>query len=109
MAKQINFCYEGNDYCLEFTRKSIKQMEDNGFVAEDMVKKPMTLLPALFSGAFKAHHKFLKQEKIDEIYFNMTDKDRLIEKLVEMYNEPLIAMMDEPSDEAKKVNWMANW
>ena len=109
MAKQINFSYKGTDYCLEFTRKSIKQMEDSGFVAEDITKKPVTLLPALFSGAFKAHHKYVKQEVIDEIYANMPDKDKLIEKLAEMYNEPLLAMMDEPTDEAKKVDWMTNW
>ena len=32
MAKTINFTYEGKDYTLEFTRRTIRQMEDEGFV-----------------------------------------------------------------------------
>lgn len=42
-------------------------MEDEGFVAQDIDRKPMTLLPALFAGAFKAHHRFVKQDMIDKI------------------------------------------
>ena len=62
MAKTINFTYEGKDYTLEFTRRTIRQMEDEGFVARNIDDRPMTLLPALFAGAFKAHHRFVKQE-----------------------------------------------
>ena len=68
MAKQLNFEYENKEYTLEFTRESIKQMEREGFVAGDIVNKPMNTLPKLFAGAFKAHHRFdTKQKKIDEI------------------------------------------
>ena len=109
MAKQINFTYEGKDYTLEFTRRTIKQMEDEGFVARNIDDRPMTLLPALFAGAFKAHHRFVKPEVIDEIYANMPNKDKLIEKLAEMYNEPIISLMQEPEDTAKNVDWMASW
>ena len=62
MAKQIVFTYEGKEYTLEFTWRTVKQMEDEGFVAQDIDRKPMTLLPALFAGAFKAHHRFVKQD-----------------------------------------------
>ncbi len=48
MAKQIVFTYEDKEYTLEFTRRTVKQMEDEGFVAQDIDRKPMTLLPALF-------------------------------------------------------------
>ena len=49
MAKQltINDPVSGVTYTLEFTRKTIELMEKNGFVAADMERKPMTLLPAL--------------------------------------------------------------
>lgn len=62
MAKQltINDPVSGVTYTLEFTRKTIELMEKNGFVAADMERKPMTLLPALFAGAFLAHHRFEK-------------------------------------------------
>ena len=49
MAKQIIFTYEGKDYTLEYTRRTIKQMEDEGFVARNIDDRPMTLLPALFA------------------------------------------------------------
>lgn len=109
MAKTINFTYEGKDYTLEFTRRTIRQMEDEGFVARNIDDRPMTLLPALFAGAFKAHHRFVKQETIDAIYANMPNKDKLIEKLAEMYNEPIMSLMEEPADTAKNVDWMASW
>lgn len=109
MAKTINFTYDGKDYTLEYTRRTIKQMEDEGFVAKNIDDRPMTLLPALFAGAFKAHHRFVKQDVIDEIYAHMPNKDKLIEKLAEMYNEPIVALMEEPEDSAKNVDWMTSW
>ena len=109
MAKQIIFTYDGKEYTLEYTRRTIKQMEDEGFVARNIDDKPMTLLPALFAGAFTAHHRFVKQDVIDEIYAHMPNKDKLIEKLAEMYNEPIISLMEEPEDTAKNVDWMASW
>jgi hypothetical protein len=109
MAKQIVFTYGEKDYTLEFTRRTIKQMEDEGFVARNIDDRPMTLLPALFAGAFKAHHRFVKQDVIDDIYANMPNKDKLIEKLAEMYNEPIISLMEEPEDTAKNVEWVTSW
>lgn len=109
MAKQIIFTYDGKEYTLEYTRRTIKQMEDEGFVARNIDDKPMTLLPALFAGAFKAHHRFVKPDVIDEIYSHMPDKEKLIEKLAEMYNEPIVSLMEEPEDSAKNVDWMASW
>ena len=75
MAKQIIFTYEGKDYTLEYTRRTVQQMEAEGFVGEDVEKRPMTLLPALFAGAFKAHHRFVKQEVIDKIFAAMPDAE----------------------------------
>ena len=67
MSKQLKFSYKGTDYTLEYTRRTVEQMEREGFVAEEIRTKPMTMLPTLFAGAFKAHHKFVKAEVIDEI------------------------------------------
>ena len=110
MAKQIVFTYEDKEYTLEFTRRTVKQMEDEGFVAQDIDRKPMTLLPALFAGAFKAHHRFVKQEVIDQIYKALPNKEELIGKLAEMYNDPIVTLMEEPDEKAvKNVIWEANW
>lgn len=113
MAKQltINDPVSGVTYTLEFTRKTIELMEKNGFVAADMERKPMTLLPALFAGAFLAHHRFIKRDVIDAIYAKLNHKDELIGALVEMYNEPLMALLDEPEQENDEGNlsWKAGW
>lgn len=109
MSKQLRFTYNDTEYCLEFTRKSVETMEKQGFVATDITTKPMTTLPALFAGAFLAHHKFVKREVIDEIFSNMTNKDDLIGKLAEMFNEPIMALVEEPTSEAGKVEWTASW
>ena len=109
MAKQIIFTYDDKEYTLEYTRRTIKQMEDEGFIAKDIEDKPMTLLPALFTGAFKAHHRFVKQDIIDQIYENMPNKEKLIEKLAEMFNEPIMSLMEDPKDSSKKVDWTASW
>lgn len=109
MSKQLKFTYQDKDYCLEFTRKSVEQMERNGFVASDIQDKPMTILPALFAGSFLANHRFTKQNVIDEIFAKMTNKSELIGKLSEMYNEPIMALVDEPEDAEGNVDWTASW
>ncbi len=109
MAKKLEFNYQGKDYTLEYTRDSVKQMEREGFVANDIVSKPMLTLPKLFSGAFKAHHKYdVKQKQIDEMFDLFKNKDALIEKLAEMYHEPFEALMDD-SDAGNAIAWEANF
>lgn len=107
MAKQLTFSYNGKDYTLEYTRNSVRQMEREGFVAGDIETKPMTILPALFAGAFLAHHRFEKKAVIDEIYNKLENKQLLIERLAEMYNEPISSLLEEP--EEGNVEWTPNW
>ena len=109
MSKQLRFTYQDKDYCLEFTRRSVETMERNGFVAADITDKPMTVLPALFAGAFLANHQFVKKSIIDEIFSKMTNKSELIGKLSEMYNEPIMALVDEPDESEGNVDWTASW
>lgn len=109
MAKTLEFTYKGKDYVLEYTRRSVQEMEKRGFVAADADTKPVTILPMMFEGAFLAHHRFEKKEVIDEIFSKMTDKENLIAKLAEMYNEPVVALLDEPDEKEGNVNWTVNW
>ena len=109
MNKQLRFTYQDKEYCLEFTRKSVEAMEKKGFVASDIETKPVTVLPALFAGAFLANHRYVKPEVIDEIFSKMTNKTELIGKLAEMYNEPILALVDEPEESAGNVDWTASW
>lgn len=109
MNKQLKFTYQDREYCLEYTRKSVELMERQGFVASDINDKPMTVLPALFSGAFLANHRFVKKEVIDEIFAKLTNKSELIGKLAEMYNEPIMALIDDPEEAEGNVDWTASW
>ena len=109
MSKQITFTYQDKEYCLEYTRRSVEQMEKNGFVASDITEKPMTTLPALFAGAFLAHHRFVKPDVIDAIFASIKSKTEMIGKLAEMYNEPIMALIDEPEENEGNVSWTASW
>jgi hypothetical protein len=109
MAKQLRFTYQEKEYVLEYTRKSVEIMEKKGFVASDIETKPVTVLPALFAGAFLANHKWVKPEVIDEIYSKLTNKQELIGKLAEMYNEPIRALVDEPQESEGNLDWTASW
>ena len=109
MAKQLIFAFEDKEYTLEFTRRTVAEMEKKGFVASDITDKPMTTLPALFAGAFLAHHRFVKEDVIDNIYSKLTKKEDLIGKLAEMYNEPIMALVEEPEEDEGNVNWTATW
>ena len=109
MAKQLRFTYQNMEYVLEYTRKSVEIMEKKGFVASDIETKPVTVLPALFAGAFLANHRFVKPDVIDAIYAKMTNKQELIGKLAEMYNEPIAALVDEPEESEGNVSWTASW
>ena len=109
MSKQLRFTYEDKEYVLEFNRRSVETMEKRGFVASDIQTKPMTTLPTLFAGAFLANHRYIKPEIVEAIYKKMTNKDGLIEKLAEMYNEPIMALIEEPEEAEGNVDWTTSW
>ena len=109
MAKQLHFTYDGKDYTLEFTRRTVAEMEKKGFIASDITEKPMTTLPALFTGAFLAHHRFVKSDIIDNIYSKLTKKEDLIGKLAAMYNEPILTLVEEPEESEGNLDWTATW
>lgn len=105
MATTITFNYNGQDYCLEFTRETIKEMEKQGFVASRVLEAPMSMLPELFAGAFKAHHKYTNRKIIDEIFNKMPNKRELVDTLSQMYSEPITALMEGEGDEGNAIAW----
>ena len=101
---KITFSYDGKDYCLEYTKRSVKTMEDRGFIPAKIIEAPMTYLPELFAGAFLANHRFLDRPVIDKIFEAMGDKKQLVNALVEMYNEPINALTAN-ADEGNAIAW----
>ena len=65
----------------------------------------MTTLPALFAGAFLAHHRFVKRQKIDEIYSKIDDKSELVSVLATMYSEVLEKFIDELTGTGNGLKW----
>lgn len=109
MAKSIKIKYQDAEYTLEYTRRTISQMEENGFNLQEVGEKPATMIPKLFEGAFLAHHRMAKNDIVWEIYDSLKDKEGLMNKLSEMYVEPLESLFDEPKDDEKNATWEANF
>lgn len=105
MANKITFTYEGKEYVLEYTRKSVEEMERRGFVAEDVLTKPLTVLPDLFAGAFITNHRFTKRKLINEIFSKIDDKGGLVNTLAEMYSLVIDEFVEELEKHNKDVTW----
>lgn len=111
MGKHISITHKGKTYTLEFTRKSIETMERRGFVITDVAEKPMSTLPALFEGAFLANHTGgIKRKEIQEIYDCIDNKRELVNKLAEMYNDPMEKLFDgDDIEKGKNISWDADF
>ena len=95
--------YEKKEYVLEYNRQSVKQMEGQGFVLDEIATKPMTMIPMLFSGAFIKNCRGTKRAVIDAIYEGIADKTVLMEALMEMYAETLSTLTD--NNDEGNVTW----
>ena len=101
---KINLTYGKTEYTLEYSRQSVKTMESQGFVLEELTSKPMTMIPMLFSGAFIKNHRGLKRSLIDEMFEEIADKTALMEALMEMYAETLSSLTETKTSEGN-VTW----
>ena len=95
--------HENKEYELEFNRQSVKMMESQGFVLDELTSKPMTMIPLLFSGAFIKNCKGTKRAIIDEIFDGIGDKTGLMQALMEMYAETLATLTDDAGE--GNVSW----
>lgn len=101
---KINLTYDNKEYTLEYSRQSVKTMEAQGFVLDELTTKPMTMIPLLFSGAFIKNHRGMKRALIDEIFDGISDKSNLMEALMELYAETLSTLTEASTDEGN-VTW----
>lgn len=107
MAKKLNISYEDKNYTLEFSSDTVVQMEKRGFLASELTEKPMSLLPELFAGAFQTNHPNASRKTINAIFDKLPNKHDLVGKLIELYNEPVEALFEEPEDGG--IEWTASW
>ena len=112
MSTKINIEYQKKNYTLEYSRQSARQMEDNGFILEQLTEKPVTMIPMLVHGAFMKHHKGIKRALVDEIFEHLTGKEGtdgengFLAALVEMYAETVNTLTDSKADdEGNAATW----
>ena len=93
-------------YVLTFTAETVKQLEARGFNLDEVTAKPMTMIPMLFEGAFLAENKDkVTSEKVAKIYKAQKDKTGLLQKLLELYNDPI----DECIVKEGNIEWESNF
>jgi hypothetical protein len=112
MATQITVTYKKNDYILEFSRTTAAQIEDQGFVLDQIAEKPVKMIPLLVYGAFLKHNRGIKRSLVDEIYANLIGKagdeetQGFIAVLAEMYAETVQTLTDSKNaDEGNVAVW----
>lgn len=108
MATTISLTYNKVKYKLEYTRNSVKEMEESGFVFGDLDAKPVSSIPVLFHGAFLANHPTADESEINEIYDNLTGKKDLITVLIKMYNDTVQTLIAEPTSDEGNISWRAS-
>lgn len=104
MAKKITIPYNGKTYTLEFTREVVKSMERQGFRIAEIDNMPMTVITALFNGAFDANHPAMKDATKEKIFGGLRNRKELIQILVEMYADTYNTLFDEDDGEADEGN-----
>ena len=112
MSTKINITYQNKDYTLEYSRTTAAQIEEQGFVLDQITEKPVKMIPLLVYGAFLKHNRGIKRNLVDEIYENLIDKagdeetQGFIATLAEMYAETVQTLTDtKATDEGNKAVW----
>lgn len=105
MSKTIEFEYDNKKYTLEYTRETVKWMFRRGFKLDDLSSKALLVLPQLFAGAFRANHKKVTEEEAETMLYLFKDRDKLFSALVEMFTEPISALLDSEDDEGNGIAW----
>lgn len=86
----------GKEYKLDFNRKTVVSMENNGFKLD--LEAPNSMIGNLFYGAFQMYHKRIEREFVMKIWEQQSNKEKLLTALVKMYQKPLEDLMAEPED-----------
>ena len=94
---------QGNpEYTLAFTRSTVEFAEKRGFKIRDVADFPVNNIKDLFHFAFRANHKGMNQGDTDRIFDELrVNRQNLLQRLLELYSEPLDSLMDDTSNDAK--------
>lgn len=98
---------EGNEkYTLEFTRETVVYTNRLGFKISELTDNMEEMLPILFHGAFRFHHKNLTRRQTDDILYNGIGglTDTAVERLLQLYSQPRKALYRDSDDEEQEKN-----
>lgn len=112
MSTKITISYQKKSYDLEYSRTTAGQIEDMGFVLEQISEKPNKMIPLLFYGAFLKHNRGIKPQQTNEIWDNLVNKsgedddNGIVGVLAEMYAETVNTLTESKSeDEGNAAVW----
>lgn len=96
---------DGTVYTLDFTRKSIGEAENEGFVLNDSFgQKPMSDILNLFFYSFRAHHPEVTREEADRILDDLGGiPNEMVERLVELYSAQYLSVFQNGNEKNAKV------
>lgn len=94
MNKTLKFTIDGKEYRLTFNRETVAATENMGLNIRTVYEKPVYSLTLLWRGAFLANHDTLTFAEVDEL-FNKINKEKLLDALIELYNDPVKSLFDE--------------
>lgn len=96
----IKLNLDNRTYELEFDKATVKWCDAQGLTVDNLSQYPMTYIPILVQGAFRKNHRYLSNSTIDDLYKRIPQKTEFIAKLMELYVEPINALMG--SDETEE-------
>ncbi len=108
MGKTINFTIDGENYTLEFTRKTVIATERMGFSYNRIDDQPVGMAEILWKGAFLVHHDTLTIGEVEAL-FDKVKKEGLRDALIDLYRAPIESLFEEDKENSKNVvEWTIN-
>jgi len=114
MGKNIKIDYQNQQYILEYNRKAITLLEEDGISVNDIedlsrgkCKKQITLTTKLIHRAFFKNHPDVSEDFALEIFESIPNKQDFIAAIIVLYSEPIISLF-ENKGETGNVNWGLN-
>lgn len=88
-------------YELEFSRETAIWTNNHGFMRDQLTNNPEEMIPILFFGAFRMHHKNVARNKTDEILYEILGglSKKILNRLLELYNAPFNTLVKDDDEE----------
>ena len=91
------------EFVLEFTRDTVVWTNDHGFVPSKLDDNIEAMLPILWFGAFRMHHKHVSRAKTDELIQKIGGiTPKLLERLIDLYTVPRSTLIVDEDEESVK-------